>query len=81
MKLQKPKIKKMTLATAKKTAVKGSFAARSLRECEKLLVPKHFKTVRATAAQKRAFLRAEKNFQEGKSISWEDAKKELGIKN
>ncbi len=71
----------VTAATAKKMAAKGDFVVLSLREYEKLLLPKRFKTIKATAAQKKAFLQAEKNFREGKSISWEDAKKELGIKN
>jgi len=71
----------MTIATAKKMVIRSGFVILSPEEYEKLLMPKHFKPVKATAAQKRAFLQAEKDYKEGKLISWDDAKKQLGLKN
>ena len=41
--------------------------------------PRVFKEIAMTKAQKRAFLRAEKNFAEGKSLTLNEFKRKLGL--
>jgi hypothetical protein len=72
--------KKMTLATIRKMAVKAGYIVLSLEEYNSI-TSRHFKTFKPTVAEKRAVIRAEKSYREGKLISWEDAKRQLGFKN
>lgn len=53
----------------------------ALQERANFAPPLNYKTVRMTKAQKRAFERAEKNFAEGKTLSLDEFRRKLGIRN
>ena len=53
----------------------------ALQERARFAPPLKFKTVKITAAQRRAFEKAEKNFAAGKTISLDVFRRKLGIRN
>jgi hypothetical protein len=68
--------KKMTLATIKRMAVEAGLIVLSPEEYNSI-TSRHFRTVKPTAAEKKAIIEGKKEYREGKFISWEDAKKQL----
>jgi len=53
----------------------------ALQERARFAPPRNYKTVTMTAAQRRAFEKAEKNFAAGKTLSLDAFGQKLGIRN
>ena len=69
----------MTLATIKKMAIEAGFIVLSPKEYKTLLMPRNFKTFKPTKVELRDLKEGEREYREGKLISWEDAKRQLGL--
>lgn len=65
----------------KKLASRDDLVVIPRREYEALLELKKFKEFAPTGAQKRALLKAERNLQRGKTLSYNELAKKLGFTN
>ena len=70
-----------TLTIPKKLAGRDDLIIISRKEYEKLLELKKVVEFKPTASQKKALVRAEKNFSRGKSLTLNELVKKLGFKN
>jgi len=70
-----------TVTIPRKLAQKGDLVLVPRKEYEELLRAKRIKEFMPTVAQKRALVRAQKNFGEGKTLSYHEFAKRLGFRN
>ena len=68
-----------TVATLKKLAEKEDYMVIPRREYEALIRFKKIKEFNPTPSQKKALLKAEQNFKEGKTLSYNELVKKLGF--
>ena len=70
-----------TLTTLKKIASQKDLVVIPKKEYQNLLGLKKYKEFNPTATQKRALLRAERNFRQKKTLSYNEFAKRLGFAN
>lgn len=68
-----------TVTTLKKIALKKDLVVIPRNEYQALLGLKKYKEFNPTATQKKALLRAERNFRQKKTLSYNDFAKKLGF--
>lgn len=70
-----------TITIPQKIAAKGDLIIIPRKEYETLLELKNFKEFTPTATQKKALVKAEQNLQKGKTLSYHELVKKLGLTN